>query len=60
MTTQHTHGAHAHEHAAASASSGDTMTGLLDLDGEVLGDYWSAALDYVTEAATPASPDPVM
>ncbi len=54
MTTQHTHGAHAHEHAAASASSDDTMAGLLDLDGEVLGDYWSAALDYVREAADEA------
>lgn len=27
------------------------MTGLLDLDGEVLHDYWSAALDWVRDAA---------
>lgn len=41
-------GAHAHDHAT---SSGDSMTGLLDLDGEVLHDYWSAALDWVVDAA---------
>jgi SAM-dependent methyltransferase len=28
------------------------MTGLLDLDGEVLHGYWSAALDWVRQAAT--------
>jgi SAM-dependent methyltransferase len=28
------------------------MTGLLDLDAEVLHDYWSAALDWVRQAAT--------
>ena len=27
------------------------MTALLDLDGEVLHDYWSAALDWVSAAA---------
>lgn len=48
MTTQHTHNAHHHEHFAGSD---DTMTGLLELDGEVLRDYWSAALDWVTSAA---------
>src|SRR3984885_9406480 len=45
MTSQHTHahgGAHAHDHIA---STGDGMTALLDLDGEVLHDYWSAAVD---------------
>lgn len=52
MTTQHTHNAHHHEH---SAGSDDTMTGLLELDGEVLCDYWSAALDWVTSAADGAS-----
>ncbi|HEY7279859.1 MAG TPA: class I SAM-dependent methyltransferase [Trebonia sp.] len=48
MTTQHTHNAHHHEH---SAGSDDAMTGLLELDGEVLRDYWSAALDWVASAA---------
>ena len=52
MTTEHTHNAHVHEH---SASSDDTMTSLLELDGEVLHDYWSAALDWVTSAADGAS-----
>jgi SAM-dependent methyltransferase len=54
MTSQHAHahgGAHTHDHAA---SSGDAMTDLLDLDGEVLHDYWSAALDWVSAAAGPA------
>src|SRR5690348_3674005 len=52
MTTQHTHNAHRHEH---SAGSDVAMTGLLELDGEVLRDYWSAALDWVTSAADGAS-----
>jgi SAM-dependent methyltransferase len=55
MTSQHTHGARVHDHAAAPDSSDDTMTGLLDLDGEVLHDYWSAALDWVKGAAAGAS-----
>ena len=52
MTTQHTHNAHVHEH---SASSDGILTGLLELDGEVLHDYWSAALDWVKRAADGAS-----
>lgn len=32
------------------------MTDLLELDGEVLRDYWSAALDWVRDAAATASP----
>ncbi len=48
MTTQHTHNAHYHEHSAVSDSA---MTGLLELDGEVLREYWSAALDWVAGAA---------
>jgi SAM-dependent methyltransferase len=52
MTTQHTHNAHHHEH---SAGSDNAMTGLLELDGEVLRDYWSAALDWVASAADGAS-----
>jgi SAM-dependent methyltransferase len=52
MTSQHTGGGtHAHDHAASSGSPDDNMTGLLDLDGEVLHDYWSAALDWVSAAA---------
>src|SRR6201996_4270191 len=53
----HDHGAHdhrAHDHSSgphAHAAPDDAMTSLLDLDGEVLHDYWSAALDYVSEAA---------
>jgi SAM-dependent methyltransferase len=56
MTSQHTHGAHAHDHSASSGSPDDTMTGLLELDGEVLHDYWSAALDWVKRAADGAGP----
>jgi SAM-dependent methyltransferase len=53
MTSQHTQrDTHAHDHAA---SSGDSMTDLLDLDGEVLPDYWSAALDWVTGGARDAA-----
>jgi SAM-dependent methyltransferase len=48
MTNQHTH---VHDHAASAGSPDDLMTGLLDLDGEVLHDYWSAALDWVSAAA---------
>jgi SAM-dependent methyltransferase len=56
MTSQHTHdhtGAHAHDSATSpgSAASQGAMTVLLDLDGEVLHDYWSAALDWVSGAA---------
>jgi len=52
MTSQHTHGsAHVRDHAASSGSPDDAMTALLDLDGEVLHDYWSAALDWVSGAA---------
>ena len=51
MTSQHTHGPHVHDRAASSGSPDDTMTDLLDLDGEVLHDYWSAALAWVKKAA---------
>jgi SAM-dependent methyltransferase len=54
MTSQHTHAAHAHDHGASPGSPGETMTDLLDLDGEVLHDYWSAALDWVQGAADDA------
>jgi SAM-dependent methyltransferase len=51
MTNQHTHGPRAHDHAAAAGSADDGMTSLLELDGEVLHGYWSAALDWVASAA---------
>jgi SAM-dependent methyltransferase len=51
MTSQHTHGTHDHDHAAPSGAPDGAMTGLLELDAEVLHDYWSAALDWVTSAA---------
>jgi SAM-dependent methyltransferase len=55
MTSKHTHthggGTHVRDHAASTGSPDDIMTDLLDLDGEVLHDYWSAALDWVSGAA---------
>jgi SAM-dependent methyltransferase len=45
---QHAHGDHAHRHPGAAE---DDYTDLLDLDAEVLRDYWSAALDWVRDAA---------
>jgi SAM-dependent methyltransferase len=60
MTSQHTNahggGAHGHDHAASPGSPDGAMTGLLDLDGEVLHDYWSAALDWVSGAADGTAP----
>src|ERR1700678_4396047 len=44
----HAHGDHAHRHAGAAE---DDYTDLLDLDAEVLRDYWSAALDWVQSMA---------
>jgi SAM-dependent methyltransferase len=44
----HAHGDHAHRHPGAAE---DDYTDLLDLDAEVLRDYWSAALDWVRDAA---------
>ena len=60
MTNTHAHGHHAHGHhdyAAghhshdAHGADGEGMTDLLELDGEVLADYWSTALDWVRDAA---------
>ena len=45
---QHGHGDHAHRHAGAAE---DDYTDLLDLDAEVLRDYWSTALDWVRDVA---------
>jgi SAM-dependent methyltransferase len=48
----HTHAHHDHDHAHRHAGAAeDDYTDLLDLDAEVLRDYWSAALDWVREAA---------
>jgi len=60
--SQHAHSAHAHDHAAHdhaahdhAGSPDEAMTSLLDLDGEVLSGYWSAALDWVAGAAASAA-----
>jgi len=44
---------HQHEHGQDSAGG---FTDLLDLDAEVLHDYWTAALDWVRDAAAAAHP----
>ena len=48
-----THDHHAHEQGAHQHGSAahDNYTDLLELDAEVLHDYWSAALDWVRDAA---------
>jgi len=57
----HHHG-HGHQHGDGQqhgqhADDGG-MTGLLELDAEVLRDYWADALDWVRDAATEAGPAP--
>ena len=47
----HTHGQGAHQHGSAAD---DNYTDLLELDAEVLRDYWSAALDWVRDASAGA------
>jgi SAM-dependent methyltransferase len=44
----HAHGQGAHQHGSAAD---DNYTDLLELDAEVLAGYWSAALDWVRDAA---------
>lgn len=44
------HGVHAHTHDGTALDAG--LDDLLDLDGQVLRDYWDAALDRVTTAVT--------
>jgi SAM-dependent methyltransferase len=66
MTNTHAHGHHGHaagHHSPDSHGSvdshgaaGEGMTDLLELDGEVLHDYWSAALDWVRDAAAESGP----
>jgi SAM-dependent methyltransferase len=48
MADTHAHDHHAHRHAGAAE---DDYTDLLDLDAEVLRDYWSDALDWVQSEA---------
>src|SRR5258708_15791343 len=48
------HAAARHSHDAHD-DPGEGMTDLLELDGEVLADYWSAALDWVRDAAAGTS-----
>ena len=47
----HGHAGHHHGHGHDGAQAADTMTPLLELDAEVLHGYWSAALDWVAQAA---------
>jgi SAM-dependent methyltransferase len=53
MSDTHTHDHHAHGQDAHQHGSvgDDNYTDLLELDAEVLHDYWSAALDWVRDAA---------
>jgi ubiquinone/menaquinone biosynthesis C-methylase UbiE len=51
MTQIHNHG---HDHGGHGLPEG--MNDLLELDAEVLRDYWTAALDWVRDAAAPLSP----
>jgi SAM-dependent methyltransferase len=53
-THAHDHHANAHDHQHGSAAE-DNYTDLLELDAEVLHDYWSAALDWVRDAADGAA-----
>ena len=50
MPDTHAHHDHDHAHRHAGAAE-DDYTDLLDLDAEVLRDYWSAALDWVRDTA---------
>ena len=47
----HDHGQHGHRHSGAAE---DDYTDLLELDAEVLRDYWAAALDWVKRTAAGA------
>jgi SAM-dependent methyltransferase len=50
---------HSHDHAGHGQTEQDqdvVMDDLLDLDAEVLAGYWTAALDWVRDAAAPLSP----
>ena len=47
----HDHDTHSHSHAYADTQSDDQLLALLELDAEVLHDYWTEALDWVRQAA---------
>lgn len=54
MTSTHQHAAHdhgAHDHGHAGHADMDSFTDLIDLDVQVLHDYWTAALDWVRDQA---------
>jgi SAM-dependent methyltransferase len=65
-TAEHEHSyshQHGHEHDDQHGHQHDDaggMTDLLDLDAEVLHDYWTAALDWVRDAAAPGAPRRVL
>src|ERR1700760_4613729 len=51
----HPHGPAEHEHAGHAEHDGlDSFTDLIDLDVQVLHDYWTAALDWVRDQAVRA------
>ena len=61
MTSTHDHGQHDRQHQHGHAghaghADGEGMTDLLDLDGEVLHGYWTAALDWVRDATAGSGP----
>jgi SAM-dependent methyltransferase len=57
LAHQHSHEpGHGHDHGHGRDAAHGNMTELLDLDAEVLGDYWKSALDWVRDAAAASSP----
>ena len=57
MTHDHGHEpGHDHQHGHGGHALPDGMNDLLELDAEVLRDYWTAALDWVRDAAAPLAP----
>jgi SAM-dependent methyltransferase len=56
----HAHGGHAAGHSPADHAAPEDMDDLLDLDAEVLHGYWSAALDWVRDAAPGTAPARVL
>ncbi|HEY5398889.1 MAG TPA: class I SAM-dependent methyltransferase [Trebonia sp.] len=54
-TDAHTHAHHDHHAHRHSGAAEDDYTDLLELDAEVLRDYWAAALDWVQSAAAGAA-----
>jgi SAM-dependent methyltransferase len=56
----HAHAGHGAGHSPADHAALESMDDLLDLDAEVLHDYWSAALDWVRDAAPGTVPARVL